>query len=647
MRRPILLFVAAALVVLALPALPAPVRAAEYTLVSTAVYDVRPNDGEIGVSVDLAFTNTTPDPAGQFSVFSELKVAVHDSATEVTASDGEGELEVAVAVEDDVNVATIALREDLRFEEAVEIHLAYTLPDTDDPQMRVRDSVVVFPAWSFGTTGEVNVLIPSGYELRVDGDRLTEEGDRLTSGPIESPGSWLALVTAVRPPEYTSFEATVPLDGGTADLLVRAFVDDEAWGERTLALVERALPLLESEVGLPYPRLGQLILTEAVSTDASAFAERASGGNEILVAFDQPPFTTLHQVAHVWISPSLVESRWIREGMASELAARIAERLEVTLPYDPAAEVTARAAAAFPLDTWPSSAGVDSETYGYAASWALIDEIEALVGADALRTVLGRVAASIGPYETGDVDPAPPSEVPGSPTVALDTRSFLDHLETVSEADLAPLFRERVLTEVDIALLEPRAAARASFDELIDAANGWGAPDPVRGAMVAWSFDEAQAQIAAAIDWLREREAFHAELQAAGLSAPERLQQAYRAYGGGPEAVDELQAERSVVAEYVATAEQVNAERSLLQRIGLIGGPDPQAELNLANGRFTDGDLRGALDALGEAQRIVMAAETGGIVRLVSLAVLVLILVVVAVILFRRRAAPAEPSPRS
>jgi hypothetical protein len=93
-----------------------------------------------------------------------------------------------------------------------------------------------------------------------------------------------------------------------------------------------------------------------------------------------------------------------------------------------------------------------------------------------------------------------------------------------------------------------------------------------------------------------------------------------------------------VVVAYTAAAERVNAQRSFFERLGLVGGADPQAQLVLANGRFTEGDLRGAVEAISEADRIVTAAQTGGIVRLVSLVLVVLIVVALAVILFRRRA---------
>ena len=605
---------------------------------TVARYDVRPDAGEIGVTVEVSFTNTTPDPAGQFSVFDEVRLAIHDAATEVAATEADDALEVAVAVEDDVNVATVSLGADVRYEDTVSFELTYLLPDSEDPQLRVRPSVVVFPAWSFGTGGSVEVTVPEGYEVRVDGDPLTQEASALVSGPIEDPSQWLALVTALQPVEYTSFDAAVPLDGGTADLVVRSFADDEAWGERTLDLVARALPLIEEELGLPYPRLGQLVFTESVAADSTGFGEDGGSGTEILVAFDQPPFTAIHQVAHVWLSSAFVTDRWLREGLASDVAARVAESLDVEVPYDPAARAEDLVENAFPLNDWRSDVGPQGEAYGYAASWALIEELEALVGEDAIRSTLARVAAGVGPYQSAEVEPQPLPDGVAAPALPLDTRSLLDHLETITSEDVAALLAERVLTEEDAALLPRRTEARAAFDELVAASDSWGAPDPIREAMTAWDFEAALGHIEPAADWLADRDALLDRMRSAGLSAPDRLQQQWRSYGGGSEAITELQAESALVDAYASTAESVSGERSFFERIGLIGGPDPAVELGMANGRFADGDLSGALEATNEAQRILAAAETGGVVRIASAALVAVLLLVAAVVLVRRRA---------
>jgi hypothetical protein len=161
-----------------------PTVAAEYTLETSATYDVRPDAGEISVTVEMTFTNTTPDTDTQISIFPEVLLGVHDDAADVAASDAEGALDVEVAVNDeDVNVATVQLRDDLRYEESVDLELTYVLADGDDPQLRVRPAVVVFPAWGFGTTSAVSVTVPTGYEVRIDGDPLTESDGRLMSGP--------------------------------------------------------------------------------------------------------------------------------------------------------------------------------------------------------------------------------------------------------------------------------------------------------------------------------------------------------------------------------------------------------------------------------------------------------------------------------
>ena len=209
--------------------------------------------------------------------------------------------------------------------------------------------------------------------------------------------------------------------------------------------------------------------------------------------------------------------------------------------------------------------------------------------------------------------------------------------------DLSEPFGQRILTEADVALLPARADARTAFDALVADADGWGAPDPIRSAMTEWRFDEADAQIGEATAWLVSRDELLVEMEAAGLSAPDRLQQAYRSFGGGAEAQAELDAQRAVVEAYAATAADVNGPRTFLERVGLLGGPDPSEQLRMANGRFADGDLRGSAESISEAQRILASAEGSGIVRLISAGLVVFVLAALAVILFRRRATYTAP----
>ena len=112
-----------------------------------------PTRATIGVTVQITFTNTTPDPAGQFSIFHR------DPARRPRRRHGRHRLRRRG--EPAVDVAVNARRGQRRHDRAPRGACASRRPsswssttpcaDGDDPQLRVRPSVVVFPAWSFGT----------------------------------------------------------------------------------------------------------------------------------------------------------------------------------------------------------------------------------------------------------------------------------------------------------------------------------------------------------------------------------------------------------------------------------------------------------------------------------------------------------------
>jgi hypothetical protein len=616
-------------------------RAAEYTLATVARYDVQPDDQRIVVAVDVTFKNTTPDPAGQFSVFNVVDLAIHAGATSVAASDSRGALRVSVATRSGVNVAGVSPRTPVRYNQTMAFTLTYLLPDAASPDVRVRSSAIVFPAWSFGTSGEVAITLPGDYEVRVDGDDLTAAQDagavRLESGAVADPTTWLARVTAVRPSSYTTLSAGVALAGGTVDLQVRAWTDDQAWGEATLALLSGALPLLEEQIGLDYPRVGPLVVVESVPDLVGELSEPVAEGGEIAVGFNQPPFTTLHQVAHVWLSEQLVADRWIREGFASQAAAAPAAGLQVALPYDPAARSTELAEAAFPLISWGAGeATAEQDAYGYAASWALAERLAAAVGADAMHLVWRRMASGVGAYEP--VGPEPPV-ISGRPVTPVDSRRLLDQLEAVTGSDLAAEFAAHVFDEAAAAELPKRAAARQANNDLLAAAGDWGAPDPVLADLAAWRFDEAQAAIAEAITWLAARDELLADIEAAGLTAPDRLRDRYRASGGGPDAQDELEAEAALVAAFDEVRARIAGEPSILERVGLLGGEQPSAQLAEASALFAEGDLRGAAEEVDAARARLAGASADGAVRLASAGAVLAVLLVLAILVARRRRA--------
>lgn len=638
MRRRLAPALCAALLVFSALA-PAPVDAAEYEMETIATYAVDPPAGEIAVSVAVTFTNTLPDPPGQISAFSHVDLAIQEGASQVVAADDDGALDVELETGDGAQVASVTTRSRVRYGKSVSFTLSYLLADGASAGVHVRPGIVKFPAWGFGTSSQVTALLPASYDARADGDPMLSSLDgatlELSSGPILEPDRWLALITAVQPAEYVTRSATVALESGTVDLQVRAWSDDQEWGDATLSLLVQALPMLEEAIGLPYTRVGPLVVSEAAGGEVSGGALPPATA-EIQVAFDGSPFALLHQAAHIWMNDQLASDRWIREGLASHYAALVGAGLGAEAPYDPAQRAMDLAADARPLVDWPlgAASGV-ADAYGYAASWDLVDRIATTVGEARLAEALARIATGLSAYDPIDPD-ATVSD--GRPHPAVDTRRLLDQLAAVGNTDVAALFREWAFGPEVAHELEQRDAARDAYRGLLSDAGDWGAPDPVRSAMSDWDFEAAQAGIAEASAWLEKRDALIADSAAAGLVPPDRLRARYLADGGGAEASAELDAERALVGAYVQVQARAMAPRSALEAVGLFLADDPGTLLTDAATSFGQGDLRTAADALDRLELALNRATSDGVVRLAGVAVLLAVLGLGAGVALRRRA---------
>jgi hypothetical protein len=635
--------VAAATIAAGLVAMtPGAARAAQpFTMRTDATYRVEPDAHRTRVSVTIVFTNTTPDAPMHFSQYRTIPLVLQAGVTAVAARDPSGALAVTISAGDGQTLATIRLRSALRYRRAASITLTYRIADGANPDVRIRPSMVVLPIWCFGTSGSVAVQLPDGFTTRVSGSPMSSSssaaGVLLTSGGVSDPAHWRALLTAVRQLAYTTVTRSIPLSGGTVDLRVRAWSDDAAWGRKTLALAAAALPRLQQVIGLPYESGGPLVLTEALPAGLDSLDEAGLGARDVSVAFNARPFTLLHQLAHVWIGGDLVSSRWIREGLASLAAARIAGSLKVKPPYDPAVEASTRGANAFPLDDWDASVGAQAEpngsagdTWAYAAAWALMERLDAQAGDGAPIRALRRAAAGTSPYQAGEPD-APN----GSSPRPLDSRQLLDQLEEESGADLSPAFRTAVFDQKTATLLAFRAGARTALRGLLDAAGPLGAPQPVVTALERWQFAEANAAIAQARTWLAGRDALVDRAEEAGLTTPGRLAAGWRSDGGGTRARAELAAELALVDAYLAVHAGVD-EPNPVESLGLAGGPRPTELIATAAGLYAAGDLDGAVAAIKRASELDAGAQATGVVRLGILAALVAVIALLVAVAARR-----------
>ena len=615
--------------------------AVPFTMHTDATYRMDPEAKRVDVAVRLTFTNTTPDTAGHFSLYRSVPISLQAGASSVVARDASGVMAVTLARHPGSTLATVELRSGLRYRRSVAFTLSYRLADGAASDLRVRPSMVVLPVWSFGTDGAVIVQVPAGFTPRSTGATMTESpselGTQLSSGAISDPAHWRLLLSAARNAAYLTVTRSVPLTGGTVDLRVRAWDDDAAWAERIAGLAVAALPRLQQVIGLPYTGSGPLDVSEAAPAGLDPLLEGGLGAQDIEIAFNAPSFTVLHQLAHLWLSSDVVSSRWIREGLASLAAARVAAELKVAVPYQPSVEAAALARGAFPLDEWASPGGASSgaaDQWAYAAAWAFMDRLAAQLDADALFGALRRTAAGASAYAAGDAGDV--GAAASASPVALDSRQLLDQLEEASGSTMDPAFRGTVFGASSRALLDARLTAREAVHRLADAAGGWGIPQPIATALGAWRFDAASAAIATAGAWLSERDALRSRSTAAGLTLPGRLAASWRSDGGGTRSQAELRAEGAVIDAYVGSGRERIADPNPVEALGMLGGPTASELLATAAGLFASGDLAGALGAIERANEVAAGAQAAGVVRIGLGAALLAVLALLTALAIRR-----------
>ena len=635
----------------------APVGAASaYLLRTDAVYSLDPAARSATISVAVTFTNTTADSLGGFSSFGSVPLSLQAGASVVAARDKTGSLRVSLARQASRTIATVELRSALRYRQSAAFTLTYRLSDAANGQVRIRVSSLMLPLWGYGTSSSVSVRLPSAYSARVFGASLATVSQQpqitLSSGQIRDPAHWSALLVATRPVDLVTLSRRVPLTGGTADLSVRSFPDDRAWGTATLDLASRGLPALQRAIGLPYSGVGPLVITESLPFGADPLAEPATGAQDIGIAFDASPFALLHQLAHLWIGTEFASERWIREGLASHFAAIAARELNVSVPQQNAGVPGSNAQHPMRLADWSSPSIGSSpplmEAWAYEASWRLVDSLAAAVGEERMRRVVQRSADGI-PVYGSDPDTGHAAGVgSGRP---IDSRQLLDQLDEALSRSNAPksssgqiehAFRASVWPVTMSAVLDQRARARAAYDGLVSAAGDWGPPDTVTQAMEAWRFDDALSLMDAARSWLADRDRFLANARGAGLSTPDRLVSVWRANGGGGPSRRELDGESAFLQAYQAADERID-DLNPIERLGVLGGPDPRAVLAGAAGLYAGGDLDAAVVAIDRAVNLDEGAQGSGVVRLAA-ALAALSVVAAAVLLGLRWLRGAFPS---
>ncbi len=620
------------------------------TVVGTATYLVQPANHRVHVTVDLVATNRTTETVTTRFVYDRVSLAVLPKTTGFRAVSGATRLAVAVTVRSARStLLSIRFAKGIASGRSTAIRLSFELPDpggAPNRAVRVGDALVGFPVWAFGTKGtpgsSATVRFPAGYHVAVAAGRLgapTTAADgtvSLASGVLADPYALSASVVGDRPGAFSETALSVPAAGGTAQLVVRAWRDDPAWGKRTGALLKRGVPLVAAAFGLAPAWLSPIGVEETLSRSIAGEAgvyDPAAG--TIRIAYNADPAVALHEASHLWADGSLFADRWIVEGLATWAGDRAAASLKVGTAGHRL--TPALRAAAIPLNAWAApeatrtGATSTAEAYGQAASAELLGLIVDRIGPDGLRTVLAAAAADEAAYQLG-AGGTPARRTDGTVT---DWRGLLDLIAERTGVDATDLWRTWVVRPAEAALLDARNSARAEYAALVAAAGDWSLPAALRAELGAWRFTEAKATMAEIRPVLAARDDLAAAALTAGIDLPSGLRAAFER--AGPEAAAaEARTERAILDQVVAAAAARTAATGVLAGVGLVGH-DPASQLASARAAFSAGDLAAAQSGAIAAREVwAGAADVGGLRLRVSVAVVLIVLVVLLLLTGRR-----------
>ena len=658
-RRFALLFIAvvAATGLLATPAATSEVRAAtpDLTIVGSASYDVQPPAKRVRVTVDLVMTNHLRDTKTKRYYFDRAFLSVLPGASGFKlSSSGAGSARAVVSKRTSTyTLLQLNLGRRIYSGKTNTYRLVFDLVDAGGAasrDVRVGTSLVSFPVWAFATDSTpgstVKVTFPAGYEVGIDGGEMpppvtaADGTTTLETGKLDKPLSFFAYLVADRPGSYADRIETATIDGSPIELTIRAWADDQAWGDRVGSLVSRGLPILSDQIGLPWRRQGGLAFHETISRTTGGYAglfDPSSG--QVEVAYDAGDFVVLHESAHAWFNGSLLADRWANEAFASYYGLEAAAALKVKATGD---KLTPELEAArIPLNAWGGVGRENDRTedYAYAATLALAREIADRAGADGLRAVWADAAAKFGAYQpvvTGDGTTstvggevaAEPETLDGPP----DWRALLDLLEERTGVSYDDLWRTWVARDTDLPLLDARRAARTEYDTVVDAAGDWRLPRALRDAMRAWRFDQAQTMLDDATTVLDDRAQIATDAAAAGLTVPDTLRAAFESPDGFATAKVEATAELAAIHGYSSAVEARRTAADTIEAIGLWG-TNPEGDLERARTLFASGDLVGSAGAAHAAESAWTGATEAGRARLTSIGILAIALLLGLVLL--------------
>ncbi len=596
---------------------------------SEITYSADVDGGLLQLRSEMTFTNLTPNTQEGNVItrhfFTGVQFFVPDTVQNITATSGTRQLDVTFEPIDDPEFegavrAKIEFGENLFFRQSTDVTLEYEIRG-DEPRsettFRVNPAYLSFGVWGWGDSGRVtvNIVVPDTFEVDL-GDRsytTTSEDGRLTYtvSDIEDVDNFYIYVQA----RNDDALATQPAVPASFNIEVRSWPDDPLWSQDVLDAVEVGLPELQRLVGLEWPPEETLEIIESQQVTLAGYGGWYLGGEgKIEIGEWVDPHLVLHELSHTWLNHGLFQERWIIEGLAEEFAAQavLNTGLDGPLEIRPQ-QAPVKEERSVWLNDWvvpdPETADFEEyEQYGYITSFWVIQELVEEIGPEAMAAVVEAAALDLIAYR-GEPDPERVDP-------ADDWRRFLDLVQELAGSESAEaLFEDYVAGSG----LDERTRARASYAELIASGEGWSVPYYVRMPMGEWDFAVAEERMDEAMVIIAMADAIAAGAESLSVVAPPSLESAYElAAEDLDEAGNLARIQLDAMETLLAAKESVEADRGLLEQIGLIGA-NPETALARATTAFATDEFDGAKVEAAALVALIEDAGSAGQTRLVIL----------------------------
>ena len=508
----LVLAVVAATGLLASPAGTTEVRAAapDLSIVTDARYDVQPEAHRVRVTLDMVMKNRLTDTSTRRYYFDHALLVRAARARRRRSSPGLGPADAqgeGHEVERDVHDPPLDFGARLYSGKRATYRLVFDIVDTGgaaDRQVRVGDSLVSFPVWAFAsesTPGStVRVVFPAGYQVEVASGDIpapTTAADGtvvLETGGLKTPLTFFAYLVADRSGATTDRTVQATVGGTPVALTVSAWSDDAAWGER----------------------VGDLAGTSPAGPRRTDRARLAAGRRAGHPRERRSVQRRLRRAVRPRDGPDRRRLRRERRGRPPRGRPRLVRRLAAGRPMgDRGLRLVLRAARrARPgghdrarrrrrHHRRPSSRPRASRSTPGAPSAASRGRPRTTRTRRRSRSP-GRSASASATTDcrrSGPTRRRGPGHTSRRPAAARSPRPSTDRptgaaCSTCSTStrptSLDDLWRTWVARPEDLALLDARGAARARYAAVVASAGDWQLPRPVRDAMRAWRFDDAE-----------------------------------------------------------------------------------------------------------------------------------------------------------